>query len=95
MESEALMAEEQRREARTRKRKAKAAAKKAAKAKLPPQPNDWDTLRTLIGAYANASIGESWKGGGDPLDFEVLELRLKLAEMELNNHISRMQEALT
>lgn len=66
---------------------------KAAKTKLPPQPNAWDTLRTLIGAYAKASIGESWKGGGDPLDLEVLELRLKLAELELNNHISRMQEA--
>lgn len=52
---------------------------------------DWDRLFTLINEYTEAAIGESWKGGGDPAEFEIHELRLKLAQSTLNYHIEMMK----
>jgi len=51
----------------------------------------WHTLRELIAEYKEAAIGESWKGGGDPLDIPVLEAQLTLAEMKLHCHIEQMK----
>jgi hypothetical protein len=42
----------------------------------------------LIAAYTEASIQESWKGGGDPLDVPVLEAELALARLKLEAHIA-------
>lgn len=51
----------------------------------------WHLLQQLIAAYVEAAIAESWKGGGDPMDYEVLELREKLTRVELANHIDKMR----
>ena len=58
------------------------------------KPDVWATLYERINAYTDAAIGESWKGGGDPNDVEVHELRLKLTQVELSNHIERMKAEL-
>lgn len=76
------------REERARKR----AKAKAAKATRATMQADWLLLGKLIAAYVDAAVAESWKGGGDPDGVEILELRFKIANMELNNHIKRMQE---
>lgn len=55
------------------------------------KPNPWETLGALIEQYRDAAIGESWKGGGDPADVEIMEARLTLARAELNGHIQQMQ----
>lgn len=59
--------------------------------KKPAAPTPWETLLTLIAVYAQAAVNESWKGGGDPAEFEIHELRLKLAAAELNSHIQQMK----
>lgn len=64
----------------------------AAATRKPPKRADmWTRLVRLIGAYTEAAIVESWKGGGDPEEYEIKELRLKLARLELNNHIAFMK----
>lgn len=65
--------------------------KKPAK---PMPPNPWDVLLELIGDYRDAAIAESWKGGGDPEDIEVLELQLSLSTAKLNSHIEKMKREL-
>jgi hypothetical protein len=51
----------------------------------------WGTLAMLIGSYADARVDNSWAGGGDPADMEVLATREALARHELNAHIIKMQ----
>jgi hypothetical protein len=54
-------------------------------------PRDqWAVLTELIQDYVDASIAESWKGGGDPVDIPVLEVQLQLALVKLNSHIETM-----
>lgn len=55
----------------------------------------WDQLRARISDYTEAAIEDSWKGDGDPADFDLKELRCKLALMELNSHISKMERELS
>jgi hypothetical protein len=57
--------------------------------------SSWDTLRTLIVEYAEAYVADSWKGGGDPADFEVVEAQFKLALAQLNAHIDKMERELS
>ena len=59
------------------------------------KPDDWKELTNLIQVFADASIAESWKGGGDPLDVPILELQLELSRVILNTHILKMQRELT
>lgn len=54
----------------------------------------WDTLTALIAQYRDAAIDESWKGGGDPADVEIMEARLILAQAELSGHIQQMRREL-
>lgn len=75
------------------KRQAKTLAAATRKAK--PKLDMWDLLYARIHQYTEAAIAESWKGGGDPADMEIMELHLKLARLELTNHIARMKEELT
>lgn len=65
--------------------------RKESKRATKPKRTDWDRLFTLINEYTEAAIGESWKGGGDPAEFEIHELRLKLARSTLNYHIGMMK----
>lgn len=60
---------------------------KAKKSKVDP----WKKLGELIAAYVDAAIADSWKGGGDPADYEVVEARFKLAHLELQSHLEKMQ----
>jgi hypothetical protein len=53
--------------------------------------NRWRQLRYLIDAYSDAAIHDSWKGGGDPSDIEVIELRLKLADAELGAYLTKLE----
>jgi hypothetical protein len=62
-----------------------------AKKAKPKPPNDWEVLADLVQKYADAQEAESWKGGGDPNDIEVLELRLKLARVEMESHVAKMR----
>lgn len=64
-----------------------AKAKQPKKAKLDP----WKQLGRLIKRYVEAAIADSWKGGGDPEDYETLELRFRLAHVELVSHIEKMK----
>lgn len=41
-------------------------------------------IKSAIMRLKNAAIEDSYKGGGDPQDFEAIELRLKLAEAKVN-----------
>lgn len=60
-----------------------------------PKPDMWELLKGRIQEYTEVAVAESWKGGGDPADMEIHELRLKLTWIELCNHIARMKEELT
>lgn len=67
-----------------------------AKKSGPKKPADsWETLRELIAEYAEAYVADSWKGGGDPADFEVIEARLKLQTALLSAHIEKMERELS
>lgn len=65
--------------------------KRKKKIVVPAAPNKWETLYHLIGQYTGAAIADSWKGGGDPEDMEIIEIRLKLADAELRHHIDIMK----
>lgn len=70
------------------------ARKKKSKAstKVKPSKSDqWQTLSKLINHYLECGIADSWKGGGDPADMDMIELRFKIAHAELNAHMTRMQ----
>jgi hypothetical protein len=62
-----------------------------AKKKVAKVDKLWEELGHRIKVYAFAAIAEAEKGGGDPADYEVLELRLQLAQTELNAHIIKMR----
>lgn len=73
----------------------RAIATKLKRTKNKPKPDMWEILKGRIQEYTEAAIAESWKGGGDPNDTEIHELRLKITWLELCNHIVRMKEELT
>lgn len=50
----------------------------------------WNHLRVLIRNHAIAVRDDEMKGGGDPADVELIEARLKVAELELDGHIHKM-----
>ena len=64
---------------------------KSEKKKPADKKDAWEVLRSLIKDYAEAAIADSWKGGGDPADYELIETRLKLAEIELQRHVEEMR----
>lgn len=78
-----------------RERKEAAKKKRVLKTKAPVKADPWKVLFSLISDYVEAAIADSWKGGGDPADFEIHELQLKLARITLTNHIVRMKQELT
>jgi hypothetical protein len=53
--------------------------------------SEFQTLRTLIGEYAQAAVADSWKGGGDPAEIPIFEAQLTLAQTKLDAHIERME----
>jgi hypothetical protein len=62
------------------------------KKQVPSKTNEqFKRLTALVAAYAEAAIADSWKGGGDPAEFDVLEARLALARAELNAHMEVMR----
>lgn len=65
--------------------------KKKPKERTPAKDRPWRVLVFYIQQYRDAAIAESWKGGGDPADIEVTELRLKLTRGELMSHIEKMR----
>jgi len=52
---------------------------------------EWNKLRLLIINFAGAKVDESWKGGGDPADHEVIEVSLVLAQAQLEAQINKMR----
>ena len=56
-------------------------------------PDPFARLVRLIQQYAAASVAESWKGGGDPDDIPVLEMRLRLTRAEVNAELARLRRA--
>jgi len=54
----------------------------------------FETLEQLISAYAEATMQDSWKGGGDPADIPLLEKELELAQLRLTTHIEKMKQEL-
>ena len=62
--------------------------------KTPSKPDPWGLLNHLINVYVEAAIEDSWKGGGNTEDYDVKELREKLARMKLTSHIEKMQREL-
>jgi hypothetical protein len=73
------------------KTKRKARAKRTLRKALTKKPDVWTLLYRLIHEYSEAAIVESWKGGGDPSEYEIKDMRLKIARMELTNHIERIK----
>ncbi len=68
----------------------------AKKKQAAPKSNPlFQELTRLIADYAQASVDESWKGGGDPADVEIIELELELARAKLNAHLEKMRRELT
>lgn len=59
------------------------------------KPDLWAELQQFIANYVDAAIADSWKGGGDPADCEVIEARFKLAHLELQAHIEKMHREYT
>lgn len=55
------------------------------------QRDDWQILPDLIAAYAAAVVADSWKGGGDPADYPVIEAELELAKAKLETHIAKLR----
>ncbi len=53
--------------------------------------NPWIELTNRIARYTQAAIDESWKGGCDPNEVETLEMRFKLAKVELEACINRLR----
>lgn len=51
----------------------------------------WDELQKRINAFADAREADSWKGGGDPQDIPLIEARLQVATLELDEHIRAMR----
>lgn len=53
----------------------------------------WEILQRLIADLVLAAIAKSWKGGGDPADFDAIEARLATAKRELLHHIAALKRA--
>ena len=53
---------------------------------------DWEKLRDLIAAYAEAYYEDAVKGGGDPADYAEIEQNLKQCYEKLNNHMVKMEQ---
>jgi hypothetical protein len=51
----------------------------------------WELLREQIGDYVDAAIEDSWKGGGDPTDRDVIEATFKLEEAKLSALIDKLE----
>lgn len=70
---------------------------KAAVERIPPKRatiSPWQLLRGQIGIYVEACIVDSWKGGGDPADFEIKKLRMHLERAVLDSIIEKMEREL-
>mgnify|MGYP001256503530 CR=1 FL=1 len=61
------------------------------KRKTQKKSSVWVELLRRIESYKDAAVAESWKGGGDPADVEVLELNLKLTEAQVRQHLEVMR----
>lgn len=60
---------------------------KAAPALTPAQAA---RIRKLVRGLILAEDADSWKGGGDPADFEEIEERLRLARKSFNDYLSAL-----
>lgn len=54
------------------------------------KPNQKAALWRKIEDYAAAMVADSWKGAGDPEDYESLVGNLEEAKNELNNYIEKL-----
>lgn len=52
---------------------------------------EWNRLRLLIIGFGEASVAESWKGGGDPADHDVLSANLELSKLRMEAQITKMR----
>jgi hypothetical protein len=52
----------------------------------------WEVLSGLIKNHVEAQIADSWKGGGDPADYELCEVAAKYAELQLQRHIEEIRK---
>ena len=50
-------------------------------------------LHTLIAAYVEAQIADSWKGGGDPNDIPIIEAEAEVAKLKLERFIAKLVES--
>lgn len=66
----------------------------AAKTSVLKPERHWETLVALIEDYAEASVQDAWKDGGDPLSIPEVEAYLALARAKLNGHIAFMKREL-
>lgn len=53
--------------------------------------NDRKRLLRAITNYVNASINESWKGGGDPADIPEIDERLKIRKEQMMKVIDSIE----
>lgn len=60
----------------------------------PKAPDPWRILNQLIANYRDAAIADSWSGGGDPDDVDLLRTRRECAHLELDSHIRIMKRSL-
>lgn len=67
--------------------------RKKTKQKTPKKqaPDKWNKLLQLIAEFADATVQDSWKGGGDPEERPLREVELELARIKLEVHISQMK----
>ncbi len=49
-------------------------------------------LRGAITVLVNATVADSWSGGGDPDDIKVLALEMQLAKLRLDAQINALTE---
>lgn len=54
------------------------------------KPNQSAALWRKIESYANAMVADSWKGAGDPEDYESLVEGLEEAKNELRRYIDTL-----
>lgn len=54
------------------------------------KPNQKAALWRRIEDYAAAMVADSWKGAGDPEDYESLVRGLEEAKNELSNYIEKL-----
>ena len=54
-------------------------------------PNELKVLKKKIKTYADAMVADSWKGAGEPEDYEILCERLEHAEKDLNEYLESLK----